>query len=99
MLEPSLLHEVDVTAGLAADGVLIVNTETPPEDAASRGLDVRCVPAGNHSPNLVLAGAVAGATGVPLEAVVEAAVELLGRKLTRAEIATAVQEGYGCLVC
>lgn len=97
VLEPSLLHEVDVAAGLARDGVLLVNAETPPESL--RGLDVRCVPAGIRSANLVLAGAVAGSTGVPVEAVVEAAVELLGRKLPRAEIVAAVEEGYGCLVC
>lgn len=97
VLEPSLLHEVDVSAGLARDGVLLVNAEMPPE--ILRGLDVRCVPAGTRSANLALAGAVAGATGVPVEAVVEAAVELLERKLSRSEIVTAVEEGYGCLVC
>ena len=97
VLEPSLLREVDVAAGLARGGVLLVNTEMPPETL--RGLDVRCVPAGTRSANLVLAGAVAGATGVPVEAVVEAAVELLGRKVPRVEIAVSIEKGYGCLVC
>ena len=99
VLEPSLLHEVDVAAGLAPDGVLLVNAETLPEDLAGRGLDARCVPARNHSTNLALAGAVAALTDLPADAVVEAAVELLGRKVDRAEIVTAIQEGYGCLVC
>lgn len=99
VLEPSLVHEVDVAAGLAPDGVLVLNAETPPEDLAGRGLDVRCVPAGHHSANLVLAGAVAALTGLPAEAVSDAAVELLGRKVPRAEIVAAIEEGYGCLVC
>jgi pyruvate ferredoxin oxidoreductase gamma subunit len=99
VLEPSLLHEVDVAAGLVPGGVLLVNAETLPEDLAGRGVDARCVPARTHSANLVLAGAVAGATGVPAEDVAEAAVELLGRKVPRAEILSAIEEGYGCLVC
>ena len=99
VLEPSLVREVDVAAGLAPGGVLILNAESPPEDLAGRSLDVRCVPAGGRSANLVLAGAVAGATGVPADAVAEAAVELLGRKLPRTEIVSAIEEGYGCLVC
>jgi hypothetical protein len=44
-----------------------------------------------------LAGALAAATDVPAEAVADAAVELLGRKLPREEIVAAVEEGYACL--
>lgn len=99
VLEPSLVHEVDVAAGLASGGVMVVNAEAIPEGLAGRSLDVRCVPAGIHSANLVLAGAVAALTDVPAEAVAEAAVELLGHKLHRADIVSAVEEGYGCLVC
>jgi pyruvate ferredoxin oxidoreductase gamma subunit len=99
VLEPSLLHEVDVAAGLAQDGVLLVNAEALPEDLAGRGLDVRCVPAGTRSANLVLAGAVAAMSDVQVEAVVEAAVELLGRKVPRTEIVSSVEEGYWCLAC
>jgi pyruvate ferredoxin oxidoreductase gamma subunit len=95
VLEPSLLHEVDVAEGLAAGGLLLLNADEPP--AELDGLDVRCVPAGSHSPNLVLAGALAAATHVPVDAVAEAAVELLGRKVSRREITGAVQEGYACL--
>lgn len=97
VLEPSLLHEVDVSAGLAGGGVLLVNADSVPE--ILRGLDVRCVPARTGSPNLVLAGAVAAVSDVQIEAVAEAAVELLGAKLPRAEIVSAVEEGYWCLAC
>jgi len=95
VLEPSLLHEVDVADGLADGGLILVNAESPPPQLA--GANVRCVPAGPRSPNLVLAGALAAATDVPVEAVADAAVELLGRKVPREEIVAAVEEGYACL--
>jgi pyruvate ferredoxin oxidoreductase gamma subunit len=92
VLEPSLLHEVDVAEGLSEGGLLLLNAEAVPDDLSA--VDVRCVPAGTRSPNLVLAGALAAATDVPVDAVTDAAVELLGRKVPRREIAAAVQEGY-----
>jgi pyruvate ferredoxin oxidoreductase gamma subunit len=95
VLEPSVLQEVDVAEGLAGDGLLLLNAEEAPPGL--EGVDVRCVPAGRRSPNLVLAGALAAATGVPLDAVAEAAVELLGRKVPRHEIVEAVRQGYACL--
>jgi pyruvate ferredoxin oxidoreductase gamma subunit len=95
VLEPSLLHEVDVADGLADGGLILVNAERPPSQLV--GVKVRCVAAGSRSPNLVLAGALAAATDVPAEAVADAAVELLGRKLPREEIVAAVEEGYACL--
>jgi len=95
VLEPSLLHEVDVADGLADGGLILVNAESPPPQLA--GANVRCVPAAPRSPNLVLAGALAAATDVPVEAVADAAVELLGRKVPREEIVAAVEEGYACL--
>lgn len=95
VLDPSLLQEVDVAAGLDPGGLLLLNTAEAP--GAVDGADVRCVPAGAHSPNLVLAGAVAAATGLPVQAVTDAAVDLLGRKASREEIAEAVEEGYACL--
>jgi pyruvate ferredoxin oxidoreductase gamma subunit len=97
VLEPSLLEEVDVSAGLAGGGVLLVNADSAPE--ILRGLDVRCVPASGHAANLVLAGAVAALTDVPDAAAVEAAIELLGRKVPRAEIVGAIEKGHACLVC
>lgn len=97
VLEPSLLHDVDVAAGLAPGGLVLVNSQTPPDGL--HGVDVRCVPAERGSANLVLAGAVAAVTDVPVDAVAESAVELLGRKLPREEIVAAVEEGYACLAC
>lgn len=97
VLEPSLLHEVDVADGLAAGGLILLNAESPPSQLA--GANVRCVAAGSRSPNLVLAGALAAATDVPVEAVAGAAVELLGRKVPREEIVAAVEEGFACLSC
>lgn len=97
VFEPSLLHEVDVADGLAAGGLILLNAESPPSQLA--GANVRCVAAGSRSPNLVLAGALAAATDVPVEAVAGAAVELLGRKVPREEIVAAVEEGFACLSC
>ena len=95
VLEPSLVHEVDVADGLADGGLILVNAENPPSQLA--GARVRCVPAGSRSPNLVLAGALAAVTDVPAAAVAQAAVELLGRKVQKREIVAAVEEGYACL--
>ena len=46
---------------------------------------------------LVLVGALAAALQEPVEYVVEAAVELLGKKVSRDEIQCAVEKGYACL--
>lgn len=97
VLEASLVHEVDVAEGLAPGGFVLLNAETPPERLA--GVDVRCVPAtslagGSKFVNLVIAGALAASLGDPVEAVVDAAVELLGKKIPRDEIRRAVEEGY-----
>ncbi len=101
VLEPSLVHEVDVAHGLAPDGFVLLNRErTPPE---LFGLDVRCVPAdklaaGSKFVNLVMVGALAAALGEPsLDAVVDAAVEILGKKAAAEDIRRAVGEGYACL--
>jgi pyruvate ferredoxin oxidoreductase gamma subunit len=98
VLEPSLLSEVDVAEGLAPGGFVLINAETPPESLA--GVDVRCVP-GSHLAgdskfvNLVLVGALAAALHEPMEAVVDAAVELLGAKVSHDDIQAAVEKGYG----
>jgi pyruvate ferredoxin oxidoreductase gamma subunit len=99
VLEPSLLQEVDVTEGLASDGFVLLNAEAAPESLAA--VDVRCVPAERLAENpkfvnLVLAGALAAALGDPLEAVVAAAVDVLGKKVPHDQIRRAVEEGYGC---
>jgi pyruvate ferredoxin oxidoreductase gamma subunit len=101
VLEPSLLHEVDVADGLAEDGFVLLNGEIAPDELS--GVDVRCVPAerlagGSKFVNLVMVGALAASVGEPgVEAVAAAAVELLGRKVSAADIEAAVEEGYGCL--
>ena len=97
VLEPSLVHEVDVAEGLAPRGFVLLNAEAAPDCLA--GTDVRCVPAaslagGSKFVNLVIAGALAAALGDPLDAVVDAAVELLGKKVPADEIRGAVEEGY-----
>jgi len=95
VLEPSLVHEVDLAEGLKPGGLLLLNGSSPPRELADR--PVRCVEA-THDANLVMLGAVAGALGEPpLEVVQDAAVELLGRKLGEDEIRAAVAEGHACL--
>lgn len=96
VLEPSLVHEVDVAEGLVPDGFVLLNAETAPPELA--GVDVRCVAArsGAKFVNLVLAGALAAALDDPVDAVVDAAVELLGKKVPADAIRRAVEEGYGC---
>ena len=99
VLEPSILNEVDVADGLAPGGFVLLNAETAPPSLA--GVDIRCVTAprgGTRFVNLVLAGALAAELGDPVDAVVEAAVELLGKKVPGEEIRRAVEEGYGCRV-
>jgi pyruvate ferredoxin oxidoreductase gamma subunit len=101
VLEPSLLHEVDVTEGLAENGLLLVNAETTPPSVA--GANVVCVPAtrvahGSKFVNLIMVGALAAALREPpLSAVTQAASELLGAKVPLDEISDAVEEGFACL--
>jgi pyruvate ferredoxin oxidoreductase gamma subunit len=101
VLEPSLLHEVDVADGLAPDGFVLLNGDCVPAELS--GLDVRCVPAdrlasGSKFVNLVMVGALAAALGEPsVAAVGDAAIELLGRKVAPGEIRSAVGEGFACL--
>jgi pyruvate ferredoxin oxidoreductase gamma subunit len=99
VLEPSLVNEVDVAEGLAPGGFVLLNAEAVPERLA--GTDVRCVPAaslaaGSKFVNLVIAGALAAALGDPLDAVVDAAVEQLGKKVPADDVRRAVEEGYRC---
>jgi pyruvate ferredoxin oxidoreductase gamma subunit len=103
VLEPSLLSEVDVTEGLAGDGLLLLNAETAPPRLA--GIHVICVPAtrlaaarGSKFANLVMVGALAATLHEPpAAAVADAAAELLGKKASAEDIAEAVREGYECL--
>jgi pyruvate ferredoxin oxidoreductase gamma subunit len=100
VLEPSLLREVDVAEGLVPGGIVLLNADTPPASLA--GLDVRCVPAariagGSKFVNLVLVGALAATLGDSVDAVADAAVEVLGGKVAPDDIRTAVQKGFACL--
>jgi pyruvate ferredoxin oxidoreductase gamma subunit len=76
VLDDSLLDVVDVTEGLKADGVIIVNTCTPAADvkrvlAVGEGVKVACVDASGISldtikrdiPNTPMVGALAKVTG------------------------------------
>jgi len=98
VLEPSLLHEVDLVEGLAPNGVVLLNGDRVPGELA--GLDVRCVPAeslaaGSKFVNLVMVGALAAAMGEPsVDAVADAAVEMLGKKVPSDEIRAAVAKGF-----
>ncbi|MGZ4410290.1 MAG: 2-oxoacid:acceptor oxidoreductase family protein [Gaiellaceae bacterium] len=103
VLEPSLLHEVDVTEGLTRDGLMLVNAERPPAKVA--GGRVACVPAsrlakqsGSKYANLIMVGALAAAIGEPpVSYVADAAVDLLGKKVPPDEVRRAVMTGYRCL--
>jgi pyruvate ferredoxin oxidoreductase gamma subunit len=95
VLEPSVLREVDVAEGLSEDGLILVSGETVPAELAGR--PVRCVPAAGNT-NLVMLGAVAAVLGEPpLEAVQDAALGVLGKKVRAEDIREAVEEGHRCL--
>jgi len=95
VLDPSLVHEADVTDGLADDGLVIVNaSEAPPELSGRR---VACVPV-TRNVNVAMLGAVAAALGEPsLDDLTAAAESLLGGKADCAALRDALEEGYACL--
>jgi pyruvate ferredoxin oxidoreductase gamma subunit len=95
VLEPSLVHEVDVAEGLREEGLILLNGDAVPPELV--GLPVRCVPASRNT-NLVMLGAVAAALGEPpLPALEDAAVSVLGKKADADAIRSAVEEGHACL--
>ncbi len=94
VLEPALAHEVDVSEGVAQDGVVLVAGAEVPRELAGRR--VVCVPAREHV-NVALAGAAGALLGARQEDVADAAVRLLGRKVAAQELRNAVAEGYACL--
>lgn len=92
VLDPSLVHEGDVTEGLAEKGLVLVNARTVPGELA--GATVRCVPAETHV-NVAMAGALAAALGEPsADDVADAAVALLGGKVDEASLRNAAEEGF-----
>jgi pyruvate ferredoxin oxidoreductase gamma subunit len=103
VLEPSLVHETDVTEGLPEDGLIILNARSVP--AELEGRNVRCIRAGDlaaaHASgfsNLVMLGAAAASLGEPTLQDLEAAVaDQLARKTSPDDACAAVREGYECL--
>lgn len=103
VLEPSLVHDVDVADGLAPAGYVLLNGEEAAHEL--EGVDVRYVPAtrlaaalGSGFVNIVMLGAVAAALGRPaLERLQAAAVETLGRKAKPDAVHRALTEGYAWL--
>jgi pyruvate ferredoxin oxidoreductase gamma subunit len=92
VLEPSLLHDRSVTAGLALDGLLVANTEEEHPGAV-------CVPAARLGPprsvNLVMLGALAAILGEPsLDDLSAAAVEVLGKKADPEALRQALTVGH-----
>lgn len=103
VLEPTLVRESDVAAGLRPGGKLLLNAEAVP--AELDGVDVTCVPAtrlaaadGSGFANVVMLGAVAAALGVPpVGFVADAAAEQLAKKAAPDAVRAAVLKGYECL--
>jgi pyruvate ferredoxin oxidoreductase gamma subunit len=93
VLDASLLSDASVTDGLVDGGVLLVNARKPHDGA-------RCIPAATLAPgsaNLVMLGALAAVLGEPpLEALVDAATDLLGHKADGAAIQAALEAGHAC---
>ncbi len=98
ILDSSLVHEVDVTEGLAEDGLVLVNASTPPPELAGRHvLCVDCAPE-TRRVNVIMLGALAAALGEPsLEGLTDAACAVLGKKADRADVGRALEEGYACV--
>lgn len=92
VLDPSLVHESDVTDGMGEGGLVLLNaTAVPPELS---GVKVRCV-AAETSVNVAMVGAVAAALGEPSpNDVADAAVALLGKKADAASLRAAAEEGF-----
>jgi pyruvate ferredoxin oxidoreductase gamma subunit len=101
VLDPSLLRDGSTTAGLAPEGLLLVNGDAP-DDARAVGVPAERIAAtaGSGFVNLVMLGALAGQLREPrLEDVVAAAVEVLGKKVPEEKIRDAVAAGYEEALC
>lgn len=109
VVDATLLHSIDVTAGLRPGGLLLVNSERPPEalglDAGAHRWRVVTVNAtdiarrrlGRPLPNVCMLGAVAAATGViSLGSLERAVVERFSAAIAAGNLA-AVAEGYRTL--
>ncbi len=92
VLEPSLLHDAAVTAGLGDEGIIVANTDEEVPGAV-------CIPAADLAParsvNLVMLGALAAVLGEPtLDDLVGAATEVLGKKADPELLRSAIAAGY-----
>jgi pyruvate ferredoxin oxidoreductase gamma subunit len=92
VLEPSLIDDPNVMAGLVPGGILVANS-------AERVAGVICIPAADLAParsvNLVMVGAIAALLGEPaLDDLVDAAVESLGKKANPADLRAALEAGH-----
>jgi len=87
VIEPSLLSEVDVTAGLRENGLLLVNGPAPPGfGGCALVVDAGAI-ADPRSVNVVMLGALAAALGEPpLQDILAAARTLFAEKLTPAAL-------------
>ncbi|MCI2430782.1 2-oxoacid:acceptor oxidoreductase family protein [Candidatus Acetothermia bacterium] len=96
VLDPTLIGAVDVTAGLKPNGLILVNTERPPEDFSWHNFTVATVPASaiavehrlgtrtNPIVNTAILGAFARATGlVQIESLLEAITEKIPTQAER----------------
>jgi pyruvate ferredoxin oxidoreductase gamma subunit len=100
VLEPSLLDDPSVVDGLSPVGVLLVNAERPPD--ALRAANVVAIPAerlaskhGSKFANVVVLGALAAVLHEPpLDDLEQAAVEVLGKRASAADVSAAIREGY-----
>ena len=95
VLEQSLLDD-GVTDGLRPDGLLLVNAEPGALDGAV------CVPAEKvgRSVNLVMVGALAAELGEPpLDELVAAASQSLGKKIPEDEMRAALTAGFEEVAC
>lgn len=108
--DPTLLHQVDVFAGLQPDGVVLINTSRSPGDLGlddfvhdHPGVKLYTVPAtemamrhfGRPMPNAALLGGFAAATGrISIESVAEAIREKFAAKVAGSNI-DAAREACG----
>jgi len=91
VLEPSLASNADVRGGLRPGGPMLVNSAIPVSGA--HAVDAEAL--APRAVNLVMLGAAAATLGEPsIESLVEAAIELLGRKVDANELRAALEAGY-----
>jgi pyruvate ferredoxin oxidoreductase gamma subunit len=90
VLEASLAHAPDVTAGLRPGGLMLVNSDEPIDGAI-------CIAADRIAPgavNLAMLGALAACLGEPpLDGLTAAATEVLGKKADPVRLTAALEAG------